>query len=112
MLRSIASVSVAGDSRRAVARIVPVLVDHPAGDLGATHVDPDSQPHQSSSHVVVTQVDLLHATVGAAPCDGSGTWVASRPAAACISEVAAVVRCCRTSGLVPRTAEITRQTGQ
>ncbi len=41
--------SSAGVSRRVVATIVAVLVDHPAGDLGAPDVDSDGQRHRCRS---------------------------------------------------------------
>src|SRR6185369_17721063 len=88
-----------------------LLVDDTAGDLRAAHVDPDSQTHQSSSHSSSLR-SIFSTPPSARSLEGSGVWVASRPAAACIRDVAAVVRCWRTSGLVPRTAAITRQTGQ
>src|SRR5690606_35974369 len=75
-----------------------VLGHYPGGDLGAADVDPDGQAHDSS------QVSVSRLIFSTGPVLASrGTWVASTPAAACISELAATARCALTSGLVART---------
>jgi hypothetical protein len=82
------------------------LRDHPAGDLGAADVDPDAQAQDSSQSVSSRSIF----STGDAFSDG--TCVASTPAAACISELAATARWAFTSGLVVRTAWMTWHTGQ
>ena len=72
-----------------------LLVDHSAGDLGAAHVDPDRQSHQSSSHSSSSLRSIFSTAPsrrGAAP-GRARAWPARRPRPASAS-VAAVVRCC------------------
>ena len=91
-----------GDSTRSSSRIVPSVVDHAAGDLGAADVDPAREAHCVVLRPVagssLVEVDVLDARAPRRLAGSSGTAVASSPAAACISDAAAAARCARTSG--------------
>ena len=86
-----------------------VLVDESGRDLGAADVDADREAHGSSSQPSPSSRSIFSTGEDG---DGPVVWVASNPAAACISELAATERCSRTSGLVERTTWIAWQTGQ
>ncbi len=91
---------------------VALLVHHATGDLGAPDVHTHGEGHQSSSHSVVVEVDLLHGPA-AALRPRLRHLRRHRPGQRLHQRAGRGARgAALTSGLVPRTTEITWHTGQ
>ena len=107
---SMAGTSVAGDSTRSSSRIVPVLVDDAAGDLGAADVDAAGQAHRRRPPAS-RRPRRRRGRSARRRSSRAGGRVAIIPETASINDDAALARWARTSGLVCRIAATVRQTG-